>query len=336
MVFNCIFKLFSCCSISGPSAGKMKKGSSVKQTSSTASMDCGAKSVIEGCACKDNTIPCTCKDSTIVCQGGDQSNLCQCNKNLGEQLCRNLLKDEPTDTGLENMNLFRTAISDTGQSKGSSSEHAQTPHRDKGSRLEQGGERCNDKKTSAACSLTSSFDLSAIADGENAMFPDMIDKQKDSDDQNSDILSPESNKFGNDSLELNDADINNKRDSEAVSLKPVKSSQVEMEKVFKNMLDIGWSSNNGADVTIAELYLMYGSNGELRFEYDWISQKKEAELVQERLLMSLNNMLRRLSHLATMEVTEFSKVCIFSRIVYTINLHSSFSTFKYLLKLHHL
>lgn len=261
--------------------------------------------MIEGCACKENCNLCSCKETSS--RGADHSKsaaLCQCscNKCPAESSFRKLTKTD-SNGGVDNLGLFGNVFSDSSQNKSG----AQDQNWQKSEKLVQGTDKGSDKKLSVACSLTSSFDISAIADGENAMFPDAIDKlrqcEKDSDDRNSDSVSPGSNRC---QIECLEGDAQETGDNS--STKPVNSSQSEMEKVFKNMLDIGWSSNDGADITIAELYLMFGANGELKFEYDWISLKKESELLQERLLMSLNNMLRRLSHLATMEITEFSKV----------------------------
>lgn len=52
---------------------------------------------------------------------------------------------------------------------------------------------------------------------------------------------------------------------------------------------------------------MFGEDSELKFEYEWVSLPKEVDLLQEKLLVNLNNMLRRLSHLAMIEFTDFSK-----------------------------
>lgn len=295
----------------GPSTGKKNKKETLsKQTSVNAvpgdNALCVNRSVIDGCACMENCNMCSCKETNNACRAADPSKSavlcpCQCNKCPSESSCR---KTE-SNGGIENLCLFGSAFLDSCQNKAGAQEHSFQ----KSEKVVHGSDKSNDKKSFASCSLTSSFDICAIADGENAMFPDAIDKLRQSGkecEEHSDSVSPGSNKGQNESFELAEGDVQEMGDNS--STKPVKSSQEEMEKVFKNMLDIGWTSNDGADITIAELYLMFGVNGELKFEYDWISLKKESELAQERLLMSLNNMLRRLSHLATLEITEFSKV----------------------------
>lgn len=53
-----------------------------------------------------------------------------------------------------------------------------------------------------------------------------------------------------------------------------------------------------ADMTLAELYLMFGKEGKLRMEYEWCKE----EVIPEHLC----NMLRRLVNLATIQFTDIN------------------------------
>ncbi|XP_045205619.2 protein cramped-like [Mercenaria mercenaria] len=161
-------------------------------------------------------------------------------------------------------------------------------------------------------------DLSEMVDGENAMFPDTIG-------DNCQEASIEVTVSENNSDAKVEQDVDGNGCFGATKYVPnvitsgevekncnknmanAESSQTDFEKVFKGMLDNGWGVDEGDNLTLAELYLMFGEDGELKFEYDWVSLRREAELLQEKLLINLNNMLRRLSHLAMIEFTDFTK-----------------------------
>ncbi|KAL4230471.1 Crm [Mactra antiquata] len=167
---------------------------------------------------------------------------------------------------------------------------------------------CRTDEVSSALPFARSLsgqEVSAIADGENAMFPDSIAKTSadvldEGTASDGDVKEEEAN--SDDGLELDD------------DFTPAEPSRTDFEKMFKTMMDTGWSVKESDKVTLAELYLMFGEEGEMKFEYEWINHKTDVDLLHEKLLNNLNNMLRRLSHLATIEFTDLktpgtSSVC---------------------------
>lgn len=162
-------------------------------------------------------------------------------------------------------------------------------------------------------------EISALVDGENAMFPDCIAGScHESSDELAITETDSSVKVELDSSsggtleEFQIAIVSDEVDKTGEhNMQHAKSSQTEFKKLFENMLQNGWGVKEADNLTLAELYLMFGREGELRLEYEWISLRREAELLQEKLLNNLNNMLRRLSHLAMIEFTDFSKVNVF-------------------------
>lgn len=147
-------------------------------------------------------------------------------------------------------------------------------------------------------------EISAIVDGEDAMFPDSIGQNTETEYK----------------ITITETESNLKPDLEAVrskldSISKVgekntqnsNSSQKDFKKAFEHMLEHGFNFKDGDNLTLAELYLMFGEDGELKFEYEWVSKRREADIIQEKLLNNLNNMLRRLSHIAMVEFTDFTK-----------------------------
>lgn len=327
--------------LSGP--GMAKKRKDFKQNSG---LDMGTgdeKSVInELCFCKDTCTTCTLREinsSSTTAESGKPTECCQClcNQSAASGSRYKLLKLESLEKGNNGLGVFTSALleSESQNSQDSTNERdrdkvqvldnkmsvssgvsalssaVSTAERDNFHTLEKMSVSSGVLAVSSAVSTPVS--VSAIVDGENAMFPDLMDNTltpgKNSVEK-SELGSPcscRSDTYDNIDPETlrNDMEKTPRRSRLAGN-----SSQMEMEKVFRNMLDVGWGPDDVSDLTIAELYLMFGGNGELKFEYEWVNIKKETERLQEKLLMSLNNMLRRLSHLATMEITEFSKVCL--------------------------
>ncbi|WAQ98985.1 CRML-like protein [Mya arenaria] len=150
----------------------------------------------------------------------------------------------------------------------------------------------------------SSNEVSAIADGENAMFPDSIDTEI----VKIDLSSPNSaGTCTSANVSYEEAESEGEGGRKPVSASEINSSHENLKKLFTKMFEKGWSVIDSTDITVAQLYLMFGGEGEVKLEYDWLSLQKEEEALEDELLMTLNNMLRRLSHLATMEITDFSK-----------------------------
>jgi hypothetical protein len=165
-------------------------------------------------------------------------------------------------------------------------------------------------------------DLSEMVDGENAMFPDTISEncsESIDEEMNSENITPTNVEQD---IECNESGKISKGVSKVLPTGQVEkncdknmasenSSHTEFEKMFKGMLDNGWSGKEGINLTIAELYLMFGEDGEVKFEYEWVNLREETALLQDKLLTNLNNMLRRLSHLAMIEFTDFTKVHVY-------------------------
>lgn len=318
---------------SGPIAGKKKKDISMKHTVASALQDnvseVGRSSVEDVGECKDNCTGCQCDAKGVIRttelvsgethQKSGQTCSCLCN-NGSENMCPKRLKLESVsalcETERNSAGVFSSAVINSPLNKAGGTEQV-TPKLSKGCGSEQissktdkglGTSRQDQSLQKMGAKKNCTTELNAIADGENAMFPDSMEKLKvtETEVEGMDICairSPSSIGSQNDLPEDHDTD------GKLVPMSVI-SSQKEVETVFKTMLEKGWNSKECSDVTIAELYLMCGANGELKFEYEWVNLKKETELLQEKLLMSLNNMLRRLSHLAMMEITEFSKVCV--------------------------
>jgi len=158
-------------------------------------------------------------------------------------------------------------------------------------------------------------DISAVVDGENAMFPDKLFREESSETGNDENL-----KADGENSEKNPSDMETELDSpfskhketaaedEISSRLSESSSQSYVERFVRDVMSRGWQVGGDEKLTVAELYLMLGKGGEVRLEYEWVTVKSEAEIARERLLQNRNNMLRRLSHLATVEFTDFTKV----------------------------
>ena len=157
-------------------------------------------------------------------------------------------------------------------------------------------------------------DLSAIVAGENAMFPDapfeayreMAEIDKLGEDSRG-----ERNKTPSVEMDVDDQvtppriTISSPTNEDCLTTDSMESSHSEVEKLCRDIMDQGWNVAEGEKVKLAELYLMFGKDGEIRFEYDWCNV--QVSELHEKLL-NLNNMLRRLGNLATVEFTDFSKV----------------------------
>lgn len=294
-----------------------------------------SKSVIEqSCACKDTCNTCPSKLSNSCGSQNDLSKFCAkdtvklcscvCNKDrnhpvsldkqLSEQGLDGVEDEHPKETAARS--LF-SVVAETGKctipSDSSDMKCVLTQNESPKVR--------SDEATPALCTSRTFAgpDLSAIVDGENAMFPDIIgngcqESQTEnlvSDNELDSKVEKEPNRQSKEiPVELVSDEVDEKLNSDRNDAN-IMSSQAEYEKAFKGMLDNGWGVKEGDNLTLAELYLMFGEDGELKFEYEWVSLRREAEMLQEKLLINLNNMLRRLSHLAMIEFTDFTKViCI--------------------------
>ena len=162
-------------------------------------------------------------------------------------------------------------------------------------------------------------ELRAIVDDENAMFPDvpLESYRENAEMDDGEISTKVETKTESQEIEIVDA-LEDPASPSKLLLSPNsedclttdsgESSQSEIARVCRDIMDKGWNLADAENVKMAELYLMFGKGGEIRFEYDWCSL--QANELHERLLSNLNNMLRRLANLATVEFTDFTKVRI--------------------------
>ena len=163
----------------------------------------------------------------------------------------------------------------------------------------------------------STADLSAIVDGENAMFPDTpLDALKEVSElsETGKLVEDgrvERNKTPSVEIDTDGQDsparlaFSSPTNEDCCTTDSMESSHSEVEKLCRDAMDKGWNVAESEKVKLAELYLMFGKDGEIRFEYDWCNT--QVGELQEKLL-NLNNTLRRLGNIATVEFTDFSKV----------------------------
>ena len=97
--------------------------------------------------------------------------------------------------------------------------------------------------------------------------------------------------------------------SSTVSAADVGSAE-DLEKVKSTLLEQsrkGWTLKEAENLTIAQLFLIFGKEELIRLEYDWSKTSPDSK---EELYdcYTIINRLRRLVHLATMEFTDYVKV----------------------------
>jgi hypothetical protein len=174
-----------------------------------------------------------------------------------------------------------------------------------------GGNCLSSSSSKATASLCSSLPISAIVDGENAMFPDNLlscttsgqDSPPSSREPcDSSSARPGAGEEGDGPADPSATEAEREAGGDETS-RDLGGVSRGVEKRFRQ----GWSVHSAHDdnPTIAELFLMFGKNGTLRLEYEWCERPPT---VAECLTTKLTNMLRRLVHLSTLEFTDFSKV----------------------------
>ena len=163
--------------------------------------------------------------------------------------------------------------------------------------------------------LAKSSPTTAFLQDDNAMFPDT---------PLSDLVTPTPSSENTDNsvkLEDSDADSADKNSgeekSDVVDVDEDKTSAEVASDVETDVKETacksdaivqvageGFTVKNAKNVTLAELLLMFGtlSDGHVKLEYEWI----EAVNIDVKL-SQLANMLRRLSHIATMEFCEVTR-----------------------------
>lgn len=149
-----------------------------------------------------------------------------------------------------------------------------------------------------------SADAAFLSEGENAMFPDTPLSKNDSKstenltETDSTDGSPPKQKTtvnGNKS----DAGKTNCSDNEEKCLDSEKEEKESLN--LKQALEKGWTSASADNLTIAQLYLMFGKDSKVRLEYEFCKTTTVEDIVKTQL----TNTLRRLVHLAAMEITDF-------------------------------
>lgn len=168
----------------------------------------------------------------------------------------------------------------------------------KAAKLNKDKNKTNRSNQGLAASLKT--DVNVIVEGENAMFPD---------NDFSETLNPykQSENCAQPSNSIHQNSVINRSVSNVDEQAPNEKEDSVEDSIKREELKRGWNSSRGENVTIAELYLMFGSDGKLSLEYDWVVR---TTLAQTSLLTAqLTNMLQRLIHLATMEFSDFLKVC---------------------------
>lgn len=148
-------------------------------------------------------------------------------------------------------------------------------------------------------------DVNVIVEGENAMFPDN-DLSQTLRQESRLNFSEQSANCGQPSDSVNQNRLIDRSVSNGDQQASNEENSVE-NNLKREELKRGWNSSRGESVTIAELYLMFGSDSKLSLEYDWVDKPSLSQT--NYLTAQLTNMLRRLIHLATMEFSDFSKVC---------------------------
>ncbi|KAK3099181.1 hypothetical protein FSP39_000618 [Pinctada imbricata] len=180
----------------------------------------------------------------------------------------------------------------------------------------KGGREGNSVKTEVF-SNPPSVDVSAMLDGENAMFPDAPFSTSKEDEESAGGRTIEmfidTNHRGNDRVKLMSSPSGSKNppqnieiEERHVSSERLSDSSQDME-VLETRRTIAILENgiteeksDACNLTLAELYLMFGKDEKLRLEYDWVQDKTAL------LVTNLSNVLRRLCNLANIEFTDIS------------------------------
>ena len=96
--------------------------------------------------------------------------------------------------------------------------------------------------------------------------------------------------------------------SSTVSASDISTAE-DLEKVKSKLLEQsrkGWTLKEAENLTIAQLFLIFGKEELIRLEYDWSKTSDSKEELYD--CYTIINRLRRLVHLATMEFTDYVKV----------------------------
>ena len=164
---------------------------------------------------------------------------------------------------------------------------------------------CKDNKGAVTpTSSVYSADAAFLNEGENAMFPDTPLSKNDSkstenltETDSTDGSPPKQKTAANGNK--SDAGKTNSSDNEEKCLDSEKEEKESL--TLKEALEKGWTSASAENLTIAQLYLMFGKDSKVRLEYEFC---KETTTVEDIVKTQLANTLRRLVHLAAMEITD--------------------------------
>ncbi|VDI73493.1 Hypothetical predicted protein [Mytilus galloprovincialis] len=148
-----------------------------------------------------------------------------------------------------------------------------------------------------SCSVYSN-DAAFLSEGENAMFPDTPLSRNNS--KSTENLTETDSTDGTPPRKKH---LSGGAESEVVksSDNEDKSEKEDQESLnVKEAFEKGWTSTSAENLTIAQLFLMIGKDNKIRLEYDFCKESTIEDIVKTQL----TNTLRRLVHLAVMEMTD--------------------------------
>ncbi|GAB1604457.1 Hypothetical predicted protein [Argonauta hians] len=167
----------------------------------------------------------------------------------------------------------------------------------------------------------------ADVSSDNAMFPDTMMSHNCQAAENStqSFLNPTENKSLELSLQVSEKNSENRPTVTSCSTSQTTTVTSNSSVVVSNSTDIqacedlekikvklieqsqtGWTMKEAENLTVAQLFLIFGKDEPIRLEYDWSKSPDSKDKLYESY--TIINRLRRLAHLATMEFTDYVKV----------------------------
>ena len=187
----------------------------------------------------------------------------------------------------------------------------------------------NSARTAETISRQTPMDVSALVDGDNAMFPDapLFSGTENGTDVGTDLeaeagttiemfvetlnkgcdkISVKSSPGGSRNVPQNQTSDNGNVMQDRFSDSSQDLEELENRKTAL-IVESGITEESAQNMTLAELYLMFGKEGKLKLEYDWTKDKSAS------VTMAVTNLLRRLIHLANIEFTDFCTKVVCTR-----------------------
>uniref|UniRef100_A0A0L8GNL4 Uncharacterized protein n=2 Tax=Octopus bimaculoides TaxID=37653 RepID=A0A0L8GNL4_OCTBM len=183
------------------------------------------------------------------------------------------------------------------------------------------------KESDGPVTVSGTTDFADVS-SDNAMFPDTMMSHSSNVSENSSqpVLNSAENKTLEMSPQVSEKNDENKSavtscntshtttvTSNSSSVAPnttdIRTSE-DLEKIKIKLLEQskkGWTMKEAENLTVAQLFLIFGKDEPIRLEYDWSKTSPDSK---DKLYESYTiiNRLRRLVHLATMEFTDYVKV----------------------------